>query len=186
MQGEIKWDDYFYYDETSPSCLRWKVDITTGEFYKRVLVKVGESLYSKSDEGYYVVKLHNRTYQVHRIVYELFYGSIPDGFIIDHINRNKEDNRVSNIRLTTTEYNARNRSKHCNNSTGVTGVYFRESKHSYYVAFWYDINGKMRQKYFSVLKHGKDEAFDLAIRWRKLQIDQLNSLGHGYTDKHGE
>ena len=41
-----------------------------------------------------------KTYFVHRFVWECFNGLIPDNRVIDHINDNKEDNRLCNLQLT--------------------------------------------------------------------------------------
>lgn len=43
--------------------------------------------------------------------------------VIDHINRNKLDNRKESLRYTTIKVNAQNRSLHSNNTSGHTGVY---------------------------------------------------------------
>lgn len=37
----------------------------------------------------------------HRLVYHHFYGEIPDGMTINHINGNKKDNRPINLELAT-------------------------------------------------------------------------------------
>ena len=42
---------------------------------------------------------------VHRFVWECFNGLIPDDKVIDHINDNKEDNRLCNLQLVTQQYN---------------------------------------------------------------------------------
>lgn len=44
----------------------------------------------------------------------------------DHINRNKLDNRRENLRLSSEQDNARNRSKQTNNTSGFIGVYFNK------------------------------------------------------------
>lgn len=44
----------------------------------------------------------------HRIVWEGFNGRIPDGYMIDHINRNKQDNRIENLRMVTRSQNVHN------------------------------------------------------------------------------
>ena len=43
-----------------------------------------------------------KTCQVHRFVWECHNGIIPEGKVIDHINDNKEDNRLCNLQLMTT------------------------------------------------------------------------------------
>ena len=45
---------------------------------------------------------------VHRIVWEAFNGKIPEGHMIDHINRDKTDNRIENLRVVTRSQNVHN------------------------------------------------------------------------------
>jgi len=52
-----------------------------------------------------------KTYQVHRFVWECFNGVIPDGKEIDHINSNKEDNRLCNLQLLTRQQNCKKSAK---------------------------------------------------------------------------
>ncbi len=55
------------------------------------------------------VKIGGIRYPVHRIVWEMFYGPIPDNMFIDHINGVKHDNRIENLRLATNQQNQFNR-----------------------------------------------------------------------------
>lgn len=45
---------------------------------------------------------------VHRIVYELFVGKIPEGYEIDHIDTNRSNNRLDNLRCVTRKENNNN------------------------------------------------------------------------------
>ena len=47
---------------------------------------------------------------VHRLVYEAFKGTIPEGMEIDHIDRNKRNNNPDNLRVVTHSENMLNRS----------------------------------------------------------------------------
>ena len=68
---------------------------------------------SKTRRGYLnvCVRKHGQSgfkgYQVHRFVWECFNGVIPDGKVIDHINNNKEDNRLCNLKLITQQLNCK-------------------------------------------------------------------------------
>ena len=42
-----------------------------------------------------------RSVLVHRFVYECYYGAIPKGMVVSHINENKKDNRLCNLKLIT-------------------------------------------------------------------------------------
>ena len=52
-----------------------------------------------------------KSYQVHRFIWECFNGLITDGKVIDHINNNKEDNRLCNLQLVTHQENCKKSAK---------------------------------------------------------------------------
>lgn len=60
---------------------------------------------------------------MHRLV-----NKTPEGMFTDHINRDRLDNRKSNLRTCTVTENNRNRSMQINNSTGVKGVSYLSTK----------------------------------------------------------
>lgn len=61
---------------------------------KLVLVKQ-----SKSSTGYMKFGVNGKMFYVHRALYETFYGEIPNNKEIDHINRNKENNSLENLKI---------------------------------------------------------------------------------------
>jgi hypothetical protein len=63
----------------------------------------------------------------HRVVWAIHRGVWPDGEI-DHINGDRADNRISNLRDVTRSENARNAAKPRTNRSGVVGVNWRTSK----------------------------------------------------------
>lgn len=65
----------------------------------------------------------SRSFQVHRIAWYLHYGEWPPRNI-DHINRDRADNRISNLRLGDQPENLRNKSMQKNNTTGYQNVQF--------------------------------------------------------------
>lgn len=60
---------------------------------------------------WYVGLMHNgvkKFYRVHRLVYKTFVGDIPKGMVIDHIDGNRDNNNVNNLRCVTASENRRN------------------------------------------------------------------------------
>jgi hypothetical protein len=92
-------------------------------------VKVGDVAGSLDGEGYLLIMVQSRLYRAHRLAWLYVYGTWPEGQL-DHINRNRSDNRISNLREVTNKQNHQNRSKPSNNTSGHPGVSWhkRDSK----------------------------------------------------------
>ena len=62
---------------------------------------------------------------VHRIVAEHFLGKIPDGMVVNHKDRNKKNNHISNLEIVTARYNVRHAigKPVVSNKNGV-GIYY--------------------------------------------------------------
>lgn len=195
MTGDINWKEVFYYDETSPSCLRWACNIPYRGLYegspityKRVVGDIAGSW--QKTEKRYKLKYRQKAYMAHRIIYELFHGVITDELVIDHKDGNASNNKINNLRAVTDDVNKRNMKKNKNNKTGVTGVVYFElitgnKVYAYCTACW-ELADKSKRKNFSVNKLGYEEAFRLACEYRAKMIEELNAQGAGYTEDHGK
>ena len=68
---------------------------------------------NKQHNGYLncVVRKHGqsgqKTYKVHRFVFECFNGLIPEGKVIDHANNIRDDNRLCNLQVLTSSQNSK-------------------------------------------------------------------------------
>lgn len=87
-------------------------------------VKAGDSAgYFHKKDGYFYIKIRPNRYPAHRIAWFLYHGKWPDN-VIDHINGNGSDNRISNLREATVSENAHNMRRNKNNTSGYKGVCF--------------------------------------------------------------
>ena len=58
--------------------------------------------------GYWSITIKGKSYKLHRIVFYMFHGRDPGDKVIDHINGDKGDNRILNLRAVTHRQNASN------------------------------------------------------------------------------
>ena len=86
----------------------------------------GEAVGFINEKGYKEVCLNHRRYRIHRLVYFMHYGDVPD--ILDHINNDRTDNRIENLRPADSSQNSYNRKLVGSNKSGIKGVYW--SKHN--------------------------------------------------------
>ena len=77
---------------------------------------------SKHSAGYLHGALDGKKFFAHRIAWALHYGSFPLQEI-DHINHDRTDNRISNLRDASRFSNGKNLSKKSSNKTGIIGVH---------------------------------------------------------------
>lgn len=179
-----EWQNLFEYKDGE---LIWKVDVWSGNYYNKLAAKAGQALTKQVCKEYYKVMLGGRQESHHKIVWEYFNGPVQEGLQIDHIDRNPRNNWIENLRLVELPLNARNKGKSKRNTSGTTGVRYRvrDNGRACYIAFWNTLEGKLRDRSFSVSKYGEELAEFLAQEYRQQQIDLLNLQGAGYTETHG-
>ncbi len=85
-----------------------------------------EALTYLDPHGYRCGRLFNRQIKAHRAIWALANGEWPEA--IDHINGDRSDNRLTNLRCVTTAENNRNMRRRSDNSSGVTGIYWDKPK----------------------------------------------------------
>lgn len=81
------------------------------------------TLNSRKDTAYVVLCVDRKRHYGHRIAWLLAVGPIPPGMVIDHIDGDGTNNRLTNLRAVSKSANQRNRRRPHNGSvTGVAGV----------------------------------------------------------------
>lgn len=96
-----RFNEVLYYSPTSPTGLRWKVS--------RGRAKKDSVAGCLKSDGYYRLKVDGKDYQAHRVIWVLHNGDIPQGFVIDHIDRNPCNNDIDNLRQVSIQKNNLNR-----------------------------------------------------------------------------
>jgi hypothetical protein len=175
----IDWKEVLRYEESSPSKLVWSVSRAKN-------VKEGTSAGWKCTQKdgrkhNYQVSYLDKIYCAHRIIWELFNGPIPEGMVIDHINGDPWDNRLENLRMVTPKANNQNTKKRKDNKTGFTGISIKKMGKISYV----QAKVSNEKKLFRIDKFGEDVAVKMAIEWRKEKIEELNSNGNSFSERHG-
>lgn len=84
-------------------------------------VKIGGVAGHMRKNGYIVIRINKKNYRGHRLAWMYIYGEFPSEQI-DHINHNRADNRISNLRLASNQENQRNASKRKDNTSGICGI----------------------------------------------------------------
>jgi len=164
-------NDRLVYDETSPSCLRWK--------------RNGRVAGTASGGAYYKVELDKTNLFAHRIVWALFNGEMSSDVVINHVDCDGKNNKIENLEIVESVNNNRRKKMHVlnktasNNTTGANGVNIKVTKHGEkcyrsYVARWYDPEtGKRKTKDFAVNIYGEENAKMLAFEFMRIKRELL-------------
>lgn len=161
---------YIEYDPESPSGLKYKC-IPKGS-KKRVGDIAG---YLNNAHGYYEVSVCGKRHYAHRLVYFLVHGSLDGTLVIDHIDGDRANNKINNLRAVSQMKNCCNRTTKPNSATGVVGVQLtiNQAGNEYFQASWTE-EGVRKIRRFSVLKLGKDTALKLATEYRQMKVNCQN------------
>ena len=88
----------------------------------------GDVIGGVNSDGYLQAMIDRKSYKVHRMVFLYHHGYLTDGLQMDHIDGNKTNNRIENLREVTKSQNKMNSKLAANNTSGVKGVYWHKRK----------------------------------------------------------
>ena len=143
----------------------------TGLFTRLTKVRgseIGSICNTISNKGYIHIKLEGKNYRIHRLAMLYVYGSIPR--LVDHIDQNKLNNRIDNLRSATFFQNSSNQCLPKNNTSGHIGVAKVDNRY------------QARIKYKGKVRHiGSYLTIDEAIQARKNA-----EVKYGFHPNHGK
>jgi hypothetical protein len=157
-QNELR--SWLYYDPTN-GVFTWRLGLAN-------CTVCGEVAGSYDAHGYLRIGIKYKMYKSHRLAWYYMYGEWPTG-IIDHINRIKDDNRISNLRIVTATENSRNQGIQKNNTSGIPGVYFNKTTKKWRVFIY----NKSQQIALG--------SFDCKLK--AIEVRQKAEVKFGYTPK---
>lgn len=121
-----------------------------------------------SKHGYTVIGVNNSQYYAHRLAWLYVYGETPGE--IDHKDRNRSNNSISNLRPATRLQNMQNKSIGRDNTSGIKGVHLHKP------------NGKWCAR---ISRNGKrhvlgyfDDIRDAAASYRRASLEIYGEFAH--------
>jgi hypothetical protein len=93
---------------------------------------IGKKVGSLTSKGYLYTTINKKGYLIHRLIFMMFYGYIPNQ--IDHIDGNSLNNFIENLRPATREENCQNAKLSIANTSGTKGVYWQKSTNKWAIS----------------------------------------------------
>jgi hypothetical protein len=156
--------DYLNVDSSSPTGLIW---IKTDHCKNKVVTSGTSAGFwdASSKPAYYKVVLNGKKYKAHRVIWFLCTGEDPAHNIVDHIDRNRKNNVISNLRLVNSKHSADNRNTW--GSVCYRGVSWAASSNCYVSVI--RENGKLKNLGLY------EDPIDAALVWDAAAISSGNS-----------
>ena len=131
-----------------------KYEKETGHVYWRSKNKLVKSCVTTKGARYKRIMINNKHYVLHRIIYQMHYGNLLPSEVIDHIDRNKQNNKIENLRKANVFINNQNQGERKNNTSGYKGVSWSKQRSKWRATI--TINNKHKHLGFFT---AKEEAF---------------------------
>lgn len=144
--------------------------LTTRVPLPRLKLQPGDALTKTNEKGYIRASVLRYTLFAHRIIWAMHYGEWPDQHV-DHINRNRQDNRIANLRLATDYLNQANSGPRKGKYKGV-----RERKYGRWCAAIRDHGKAVHLGYFDTAEQAALAYNEAAIRCHG-EFAVLNKIG---------
>jgi len=116
LEGELFWKKRSR--EEFKSDASWKATNSNFEGKRAGAIVTSE----RSATSYRQLEIFSKAYKCHKIIWEMHYGKIPHGMIVDHIDGNGLNNQISNLRLVNSVDSAHNLPMQKSNKSGHVGI----------------------------------------------------------------
>jgi hypothetical protein len=114
-------------------------------------------------DGHRQIMVDSKLHMAHRLAWLYVYGEHPKN-LIDHINRNPDDNRICNLRLATSSQNQQNTKVRKDNLYGEKGISYSAKETKWRARI--SKNGK-------TIDLGRFKSIEAAIKARKIAEDEI-------------
>ena len=81
---------------------------------------------SLNDSGYFSGSLNNKTFLAHRLAWAIMFSEEPE--MLDHLNGDRQDNRIANLRAADAKKNSQNFGVRSDNKSGISGIWRKSPK----------------------------------------------------------
>lgn len=145
-------NEYLSYDAET-GVIKWK-----GRASNRI--NIGDLAGNLRPDGGLTIQLNGKKYLSHRVAFLMHHSFLP--VFVDHINRNRSDNRIENLRQCTHAENQRNGAAYKTNKSGYKGVSLYKDK----IRWRASIQTNKRNKHIGIYECKKEaaRAYNLAAR----------------------
>lgn len=110
-------------------------DPDTGLFKWKARFHGGRRAGTVTREGYIRINIGCMSFKAHRLAWIMHYGVVPEpGRHMDHINGDKTDNRICNLRVVGSKENQENRCRPKSNTSGFKGVAKCKGRYRAYIS----------------------------------------------------
>lgn len=154
-------------NDLSQEYLKELFDYKDGQlFYRKTVTSnalAGQRAGTTTSAGYIQIRINNRSYLAHRLIYTWVYGVTPT--LIDHVDGNRANNSIENLRIATFAQNVTNSKDFCTNTSGMKNVYSER-------------NGRWRVR---LRVNGKSKSFGMYddLETAKLVADKMRKKYYG-------
>ena len=102
---------------------------------------------------YFRARINNKHVCLHRFI--MSYSIINKGLIVDHIDRNRLNNKRSNLRIVTPSQSSMNRNKGTNNKSGYKGVHWYKTRKKWVASIYINKRNKSLGRFDNIIDAAK-------------------------------